>query len=46
LKELDVIDITRIASNIENLDMPEQLDIVLENRRLQHILVGNPNGTL
>ncbi|OAD00753.1 hypothetical protein MUCCIDRAFT_85107 [Mucor lusitanicus CBS 277.49] len=39
LRELDAIDITRIANNVENLDLAEQLSVVLENRKLQHLLL-------
>ncbi|EPB88485.1 hypothetical protein HMPREF1544_04720 [Mucor circinelloides 1006PhL] len=39
LRELDTIDITRIANDVENLDLAEQLSVVLENRKLQHLLL-------
>lgn len=39
MRELDVLDITRIANGIENLDLAEQLSVILENRKLQHLLL-------
>lgn len=39
MRELDTIDITRIANDVENLDLAEQLSVVLENRKLQHLLL-------
>ncbi|KAI8984632.1 Mis6-domain-containing protein [Mycotypha africana] len=43
--ELDIIDVTHIVNHIENLELSEQLSAVLDNRKMQHILVSKPDGT-
>ncbi|KAI9480886.1 MAG: Mis6-domain-containing protein [Benjaminiella poitrasii] len=46
IRALDIIDITRIANNVENFEISEQFHAVLENRRLQHILLCDPNDNV
>ncbi|KAI7906552.1 Mis6-domain-containing protein [Cokeromyces recurvatus] len=45
-RTLDIIDITRIANNAENFEIAEQFYAVLENRRLQHIFLCDPNDNV
>ncbi|KAI9255969.1 Mis6-domain-containing protein [Sporodiniella umbellata] len=45
-RHLDIDEVLRTAENVDKLDVLEQLNTVLENRLLQHVIVCNPDESL